>query len=65
MFLERAEYDAQTKRAYVQFRGRDSDSIATIIFSYRTTQRLTKSQLQNEVVRLARHVLKKAAAAVS
>ena len=63
MSLLRAEYDAKTKRAYVEFRGRDSDVIATTIFSYRTTQPLTKRQLQREVVRLARHVLKKAAAA--
>ena len=63
MLLQRAEYDAKTKRAYVEFRGRDSDAIATAIFSYGTTQRLTERQLQKEVVRLARHVLKKAAAA--
>jgi hypothetical protein len=65
MLLQRAEYDARTKRAYVEFRGRDGDAIAAIIFSYRSTQYLTKSQLQKEVVRLARHVLKKAAAATS
>ena len=63
MLLQRAEYDARTKRAYVEFRGRDGDAIATTIFSYRTTQNLSKGQLQKEVVRLARHVLKKAAAA--
>jgi hypothetical protein len=49
MLLLRTEYDAKTKRAYVEFRGRDSDVIATTIFSYRTTQPLTKSQLQREV----------------
>lgn len=63
MLLQRTEYDARTRRAYVEFRERDGDAIATIIFSYRSTLRLSKSQLQKEVVRLARHVLKKAAAA--
>ena len=65
MLLLRAEYDAKTKRAYVEFRGRNGDAIATTIFSYRTTQRLTEKQVQKEVVRLARHVLKRAAAATS
>ena len=63
MLLQRTEYDARTRHAYVEFRERDGDAIATIIFSYRTTQHLTKSQLQKEVVRLARHVLKRAAVA--
>ena len=63
MLLHRAEYDARTKRAYVEFRGRDGDAIATTIFSYRTTEPLTKRQLQKEVVRMARHFLKRAAAA--
>ncbi len=65
MLLQRAEYDVRTKRAYVEFRGRDGDAIATTIFSYRTTQNLSKGQLQKELVRLARHVLKKAAAATA
>jgi hypothetical protein len=64
MLLQRAEYDAKTKRAYVEFRARDGDAIAATIFSFGTTQRLTKAQLHKEVVRLARHVLKKAASAV-
>ena len=46
MLLQRAEYDAKTKRAYVEFRERNGDAIATTIFSYRTTERLSKGQLR-------------------
>jgi len=63
MLLQRAEYDAKTKRAYVEFRARDSDAVATTIFSYRSTERLSKGQLREEVLRMARHLLKRAAAA--
>ena len=63
MLLKRAEYDAKTKRAYVEFRGPDGDAVATTIFSYRSTQNLSKGRLREEVVRMARHVLKRAAAA--
>ena len=63
MLLQRAEYDAKTKRAYVEFRARDGDAIATTIFSYRSTERLSKGQIREEVVRMARHLLKRAAAA--
>jgi hypothetical protein len=53
------------ERAYVEFRGPDDDggdAITTAIFSYRTSDRLTKKQVQEEVVRKARHLLKRAAA---
>ena len=63
MLLQRAEYDAKTKRAYVEFRARDGDAVATTIFSYQTTERLSKRQVREEVVRMARHLLKRAAAA--
>jgi hypothetical protein len=33
------------------------------IFSYKTTERLSKRQVQEEVVRKARHLLKRAAVA--
>ena len=59
MLLQRAEYDAKTKRAYVEFRARDGDAVATTIFSYRTTERLSKGAAPEEVVRMARHLLKK------
>jgi hypothetical protein len=63
MLLQRAEYDAKTQRAYVEFRARHGDAVATTIFSYRTTQQLSKERLREEVVRMARHLLKRAAAA--
>ena len=63
MLLQRAEYDAKTQRAYVEFRARHGDAIATTIFSFRTTERLSKERIREEVVRMARHLLKRAAAA--
>jgi hypothetical protein len=64
--LLRAEYDRGTERAYVEFRGPDGDggdAIATAIFPYRTSERLSKKQVQEEIVRKARHLLKRASAA--
>jgi hypothetical protein len=64
--LLRAEYDRETERAYVEFRGPDDDggdAIALAIFSYRTAERLSKRQVQEEVVRKARHLLRRAAVA--
>jgi hypothetical protein len=61
--LLRAEYDRHKERAYVEFRGPDEDggeAIATAIFSYRTTDRLSKQKVKEEVVRKARHLLKRA-----
>jgi hypothetical protein len=55
-----------TEVAYVEFRGPDGDggdAIATAIFSYRTSERLSKKQVQEEIVRKARHLLRRAAAA--
>jgi hypothetical protein len=64
--LLRAQYDRAKKRAYVEFRapdGDDGDTIATAIFSYRTCDKLTKKQVHEEVVRKARHLLRRAASA--
>jgi hypothetical protein len=38
--------------------------LAVAIFSYRTTARLSKQQIEQDVVRKARHVLKRAAASI-
>ena len=46
MLLQRAEYDAKTKRAYVEFRARHGDAVAATIFSYQTTARLSKGRLR-------------------
>jgi hypothetical protein len=51
---------------YVEFRARDGDggdAITTAIFSYKTAERLSKRRIQEEVVRKARHLLKKASLA--
>ena len=47
--LERAEYDKGKLRAYVEFRAPDDDegqAIVTALFSYRTTEGLSKQQLK-------------------
>ena len=62
----RAEYDRHTERAYVEFREPDADggeAITTVIFSYNSVERLSASRVKEEVVRKARHLLKKAAVA--
>jgi hypothetical protein len=64
--LLRAEYDRHTERAYVEFRAPDGDggeAITTVIFSYNSVERLSASRVKEEVVRKARHLLKKAAVA--
>ena len=64
--LVRTEYDRKTKRAYIELRTTDfdgGDAIATAIFSFRTTAGLSKKRLEEDVVRKARHVLKRAAVA--
>jgi hypothetical protein len=63
MLLQRAEYDSKTKRAYVEFRARHGDAVATTIFSYETTDKLSKERLRENIVQMARHLFKKAAAA--
>jgi hypothetical protein len=64
--LIRAEYDRDTGRAYVELRARDDyggDAIATTIFSFRTTASLSKRQIEEDIVRKARHLLRRAAVA--
>jgi uncharacterized protein YuzE len=64
--MQRVEYDRHTERAYVEFRepdGDGGDAITISIFSYRTRDRLTKKQVHEDIVRKARHLLRRAAAA--
>jgi hypothetical protein len=64
--MQRVDYDPHRGRAYVEFRepdGDGGDAIATTIFSYRTRDKLTKKQVHEEIVRKARHLLRRAAAA--
>ena len=60
--LTHAKYDRETERAYVELRGEDDDGevLAVAIFSYRTTARLSKQQIEQDIVRKARHILKRA-----
>jgi hypothetical protein len=61
--LAHARYDPRTQRAYVELRDDDEDGgeiIAVTIFSFRTTERLTKRRIEQEIVRKARHIFIKA-----
>ena len=64
--LVNAEYDRHTERGYVEFRGNDGDGgeivIATIL-SFRSKSKLSKQEIKQEIVRKARHALKRAAVA--
>ena len=60
-----AKYDAHTERAYVELREEDRDGgemLAVAIFSFRTKSRLSKQEIEQEIVRKARYALKRAAA---
>lgn len=64
--LVRAEYDRETERAYVELRAPDDDggeAITTAIFSFRTIGTLSKRQIEEDIVRKARHLLRRAAVA--
>jgi hypothetical protein len=61
--LIRARYDPDSKRAYVELWEEDDDGgeqIATAIFSYRNKEKLTKREIEQETVRKARHLFKRA-----
>ena len=62
--LLRAEYDRETERAYVELRAPDGDggeAITTAIFSL--TGALSKRQIEEDIVRKASHLLRRAAVA--
>ena len=64
--LVNAEYNSHTERAYVEFRADDDDGgeiITSAIFTFRSRAKLSKPQIKQEIVRKARHALKRAAAA--
>jgi uncharacterized protein YuzE len=60
--LVHAKYDPDTNRAYVELRDADDggEAIATAIFSFRTTSNLTKRRIEQEVLRKARDIFKRA-----
>jgi hypothetical protein len=65
--LIHAKYDRRTERAYVELRDEDDDGgeiLAVTIFSFRTTARLSKQQIEQDIVRKARHILKRAAVSI-
>jgi hypothetical protein len=65
--LVHAKYDRQTERAYVELRDDDTGGetiLATTIFSFYSSRRLTDRQIEQEIIRKARHVLYRAAAAL-
>jgi len=52
--LVHAKYDRETDRAYVELRDEDDDGgeiLAVTIFSFRTTARLSKQQIEQDIVR--------------
>jgi hypothetical protein len=62
--LVHAQYDRQTQRAYVELRDMDDDGgevLTVAVFSYRTSSRLPSRQIEEEIVRKARHIFKRAA----
>jgi hypothetical protein len=64
--LVQSRYDRETERAYVELRRPDDDGgeiLVTAIFTYRTASRLSIRQIEQDIVRKARHELKRAAAA--
>ena len=55
--LVHAKYDRETERAYVELRDDDKDggeALVVAIFSYRTTSRVSKAQIEQDIVRKAR-----------
>jgi hypothetical protein len=62
--LVHAQYDRETQRAYVELRDMNDDGgeiLTVAVFSYRTATRLPRRQIEEEIVRKARHIFKKAA----
>jgi hypothetical protein len=62
--LVHARYDEESKRAYVELRDSDDDGgemIATAVFSFRTRARLSKREIEQDVVRKAKYLFTEAA----
>ena len=63
--LVQTQYDRHAERGYVELRDDDEDGgemIVVALFSYRTTASLSKQQIEQDIERKARHMLKRAAA---
>ena len=62
--LVHAKFDERTRRANVEFRDKDEDGgevVVTTIFSFRTLNPLNHRQVEEELIRKARHLLRGAA----
>jgi hypothetical protein len=62
--LVHAKFDERTRRAYVEFRDKDEDGgevVGNTIFSFRTLNPLNHRQVEEELIRKARHLLRGAA----
>ena len=62
--LVHAKFDERTGRTYVEFRDKDEDGgevVVTTIFSFRTLNPLNHRQVEEELIRKARHLLRGAA----
>jgi hypothetical protein len=62
----RAQYDGETGRAYVELRNGDDDggdTIAVAIFTSKRIGPVSKRDLEQDLLRKARHILKGAAVA--
>jgi hypothetical protein len=62
--LVHAKFDERTRRAYVEFRGKDDDCgevVVTTIFSFRAVSPLNHRQVEEEIISKARHFLREAA----
>jgi hypothetical protein len=58
--LAQAKYDPHTQRACVELRDEDSDEVVAVaVFSFRSTANLTQRQIEQEIVRKARHIFRK------
>ena len=60
--LVHANYDKETRRAYVELRDEDPDGdemIVATIFSYRQSSIITKHALEQELATKARHLMRK------
>ena len=61
--LVHAQYDRESRRAYVELRDDDADGgevIVVAIFSYRRSSIVTKRALEQDLATKARHLMKRA-----
>ena len=66
--LVHVRYDDGSKRAYVELRDADDDGgemLATAIFSFRTRARLSKREIEQDVIRKAKYLFDQAAIGMS